>query len=61
MKCKYCGTKISFKICILYFGKCFYCDRKLQQPEWEKKVEVMNKQEKDSDKYWKERGKFSYY
>lgn len=53
MKCKYCRTKISFMIWILYFGTCFYCDRRLKQPEWEKKVEVMHRQEEDSDKYWR--------
>ena len=52
MKCKYCKTEISFTTWMSYFGKCFYCNKRLDEPEFTKKLDIMNRQEKESNKYW---------
>ena len=52
MKCKYCKTKISFDTWFLWVGKCFYCDRKIKEPQTKKRWAELERQKKDSKKYW---------
>ncbi len=52
MKCRHCGTKISLKIWLLYFGMCFYCDKKIHEPQTRKRWAKMERQKEDSNKYW---------
>ena len=55
MKCRYCKTKISLTIWLLYFGMCYYCDRKMHEPQTKRRWKRMDKQKQDSNKYWENR------
>ncbi len=52
MRCKYCKTKISLATWLLWFGMCFYCNRKISEPETKKRWAELERQEEDSKKYW---------
>ncbi len=55
MKCSYCKTKISFKSWIFYFGRCYHCNERIEHAtlKYKKWVKDSDREEKDSDEYWK--------
>ncbi len=57
MKCAYCKTEISFYHWILYFGKCYHCNERIENNSsvHERWVKEHKRQEKDSNKYWEDK------
>ncbi len=53
MKCIYCKTKVALFNWLLFFGRCFPCDYKIEERGRKDRIKRYEKQEKDSDKYWK--------
>lgn len=53
-KCKYCKTKIGFFTWLLFLGKCYYCEEKINEPK--KRWAELDRQtnQKDSNKYWRD-------